>query len=158
MKKLAIVLGVVLLVGGISYSVFARGYGGGDGCSGWGYGKGHGYCYRDQGPQRSLTSEQQQKLNGLEEKFFNETSALRNQMWTKQNEMTLLLNEKEPNAEKLRALQKEINQLRTQISEKRLDYRLESNKVAPEGGYGMGYGYGRGHRGYRGNWGGPCWN
>ncbi len=160
MKKWITVLGVFLLVGFTAYPAFARGPGWGGGCPGWGPGGGQasgpGYCWRNQGASPTLTPEQQQKLNSLDEKFFNETSTLRNNIWQKQNEMTLLLNTEKPDAEKLRALQKEINGLKAQMGEKRLNYRLETRKVAPEGTYGGGYGRGRG--GYGRNWGGPCWN
>jgi hypothetical protein len=158
MKKWMIVLGVFLLVGFTAYPAFARGCGGG--CPGWGpgagQGSGPGYCWRNQGASPSLTPEQQQKLNSLNEKFFNETSTLRNNIWQKQNQMTLLLNTEKPDAGKLRALQKEINGLKAEMAEKRLTYRLETRKVAPEGTYGGGCGRGRG--GYGRNWGGPCWN
>jgi hypothetical protein len=56
----------------------------------------------------------------------------------------------------LQTLQKEISGLKAQMGEKRLAYRLETRKVAPEGNYGGGYGRGRG--GNRGDWGGRCWN
>ena len=150
MKKLVTVLGVFLLVGVIAYPVFARG-------PGWGYGGGGpGYCRQDQGGNPGVTPEQQQKLNALDQKFFNETSAPRNSIRNKQNEMTVLLNGENPDPAKLRTLQKEISGLKAQMAEKRLAYRLETRKVAPEGTYGGGYGRGRG--GNRGSWGGRCWN
>ena len=103
-----------------------------------------------------MAPEQQQKLNILDQKFFNETSATRNSIWNKQNEMTVLLNGENPDPAKLQTLQKEISGLKAQMGEKRLAYRLETRKVAPEGNYGGDYGRGRG--GNRGNWGGRCWN
>lgn len=160
MKKLVTVLGVLLLAGVMAYPVFARGYGRGGGCSGWGSGGGRGggpgYCWRNQGGNPAVTPEQQQKLNSLDQKFFNETSATRNSIWSKQNEMNVLLSGENPDPAKLRTLRKEISGLKAQMAEKRLAYRLETRKVAPRGAYGGGYGGGGG--GYRGNWGGPCWN
>ncbi|EFK06080.1 conserved hypothetical protein [delta proteobacterium NaphS2] len=154
MKKLVTVLGIVLLVGVMAYPVFARG---------WGYGGGPGYCWWDRGGNASYTAEQQQQLNNLDQKFFNETATLRNNIWTKQNEMSILLNGENPDPAKLQALQKEINGLKNQMAEKRLEYRLETNKVAPNNTYSRGYGrgYGRGMMGYggRGGYGpGGCWN
>ena len=156
MKKLVTVLGIVLLVGVMAYPVFARG---------WGYGGGPGYCWQGQGGQTALTQEQQSKLNSLDQKFFDETASLRNNIWSKQNEMSVLLNGENPDPAKLQALQKEINVLKNQMAEKRLEYRLETRKVAPDNTYGRGYGRGMGYGGRggygmgRGGYGpGSCWN
>ena len=160
MKKLITVLGVLLLVGVMAYPVFARGPGWGGGCSGWGSGGGQGggpeNCWRNQGGNPALAPEQQKELNNLDQKFFNETSSLRNNIWNKQNEMTQLLNGENPDTAKLQTLQKELSTLKSQMADKRLAYRLETRKVAPQGTYGGGYGRGRG--GYGGNRGGSCWN
>jgi len=159
MKKLVTVLGVLLLVGVMAYPVFARGSGWGRGCSGWGsgggQGNGSGDCRRDQGGSPALAPEQQKELNNLNQKFFNETSSLRNNIRNKQNEMSLLLNGENPDTAKLQTLQKELSTLKSQMADKRLAYRLETRKVAPQGAYGGGYGRGRG---YGGNRGGSCWN
>ena len=157
MKKLVTVIGVLLLVGVMTYPVFARGRGWGGGCSGGGQGGGPGDCWQAQGANQALTPEQQSKLNTLDQSFFNETSTLRNNIWSKQTEMSLLLNGENPDAAKLQTLQKELSGLKAQMAEKRLAYRLETRKVAPDSTYGGGYGGGRG--GYRGNGGqGRCWN
>ena len=161
MRKLMTVVGVVLLVGVMAYPVFARGRGWGGGCSGWGpggggQGAGQGYCWQNQGANTALTPEQQSKLNALDQNFFNETSTLRNNIWNKQTEMALLLNGENPDAAKLQTLQKEISALKAQMAEKRLVYRLEARKVAPNNTYGRVLWRG-GRGGYRGN-GGPCWN
>ncbi|HKI49505.1 MAG TPA: periplasmic heavy metal sensor [Desulfobacteria bacterium] len=160
MKKLVTALSVFLLIGFMAYPAFAGGPGWGRGCPGWGAGGGQGggpgYCWRNQGNNAALSPEQQQKLNTLDQKFFNETSTLRNNIWSKQTEMSLLLNGENPDVEKLRALQKEITELKGQMAEKRLSYTLETRKVAPQATYGGGYGRGRG--GFRGNRGGGCWN
>lgn len=159
MKKLLTVSGIILLVGALAYPVFARGPGWGGGCPGWNTGGGPGYCWRDQGPATNLTPEQQNQLNSMDQKFHNETATLRNNIWTRQNEMSILLNGDNPDPVKLRALQKEINQLKAEMSEKRLAYRLETRKVAPDRStYGRGYGKGRGGYGGGGYGSGRCWN
>ena len=159
MKKLVTVLGVLLLVGVMAYPVFARGPGWGRGCSGWGsgggQGNGPGYCWQDQGGNPAATPEQQQ-LNNLDQKFLNDTSALRNNIWNKQNEMTQLLNGENPDTAKLQTLQKELSAMKSQMADKRLAYRLETRKLAPQSADGGGYARGRG--GYGRNRGGPCWN
>jgi Spy/CpxP family protein refolding chaperone len=155
MKKLVTVLGVFLLVGVMASPVLAWGPGMGRGYSGGGQGGGPGYCWQNQGGYPAVAPQQQQ-LNTLDQKFFNETATLRKNLWNKQNEMTYLLNGENPDVEKLRTLQKEISDLRSQMDEKRLTYKLEARKTAPEGTYGRGYGMGRG--GYGRNGGGPRWN
>ena len=160
MKKLVMGLGVFLLIGFMAYPAFARGPGWGGGCPGWGAGGGpgggSGYCWRNQGNVSNLSPEQQQKLNELDQKFFNETATLRNNIWNKQTEMSLLLNGENPDTAKLQTLQKEIIGLKGQMAEKRLSYTLEARKIAPQATYGGGYGRGRG--GYGANRGGGCWN
>ncbi len=153
MKKLVTVLGIVLLVGAMSYPVFARG-------PGWGYGGGPGSCWQNQGGQTALTQEQQNNLNTLDQKFFNETATLRNNIWSKQNEMSILLNGENPDSAKLQVLQKEITTLKGQMAEKQLEYRLEARKIAPDNTVSRSYGMGRGgYGGGRGGYGpGSCWN
>ncbi len=160
MKKLVTVLGVLLLVSVMAYPVFARGPGWGRGCSGGGQSGGPENCWRNQGSNPALAPEQQKELNSLDQKFNTETSTLRNNIWRKQNEMSLLLNGENPDTAKLQALQKDISEMKGQMAEKRLAYNLEARKLAPQGTYGGAYGggYGRGRGGSRGNWGGGCWN
>jgi zinc resistance-associated protein len=86
-------------------------------------------------------------LDTLNKKFHDETAELRNDLWNKRGELSALLNSPNPDAEKAKALQKEISDLRANLAEKRLDFELEERKVAPEGSYGRGYGKGSG-KGY----------
>jgi zinc resistance-associated protein len=152
MKKLITLFGILVLVGAIAVPVLAHGPGWGrGGHMGWGGGPGQEYC-GDYGPGASnLTEEQRTKLDTLNKKFYDETAQLRNEMWTKSRELSTLLNSPNPDAEKARALQKEITGLRAQLAEKRLDFELEERKIAPDTRYGSGYGrgYGQGYgRGY----------
>lgn len=152
MKRLITLFGILVLVGAVAVPVLAHGPGWGRGHHmGWGGGPGQGYC-GDYGPGASnLTEEQRTKLDTLNKKFYDETAQLRNEMWTKSRELSALLNSANPDAEKARALQKEITGLRAQLAEKRLDFELEERKIAPDTRYGSGYGrgYGQGYgRGY----------
>ena len=156
MKRLIALLGILVLVGAIAVPVLAHGPGWGKGHHmGWSGGPGYGYC-GDYGPGTgNITEEQRTQLDTLNKKFYDETAQLRNEMWTKSRELSALLNSANPDAEKARALQKEITGLRAQLAEKRLDFELEERKIAPDtrhgSGYGRGYGqgYGRGYgRGY----------
>ena len=160
MKKLITIIGILLLTAVIAYPVFAHGPGWGRWDHMWGSGGGPGSCWQDGRGLRGLTEEQQSKLDGLDQKFFNETGSLRGEIWSKKAELDSLLNSQNPDGEKMKALQKEINTLQAQMSEKRLNYRLEARKTAPEGYSGRNAGrYSErswSSRGGRG--GGGCWN
>ena len=160
MKKLVTIIGVMLLAGVIAYPVFAHGPGWGRGYHMRGYGGGPGACWQGDGGARGLTRDQRGRLDELDQKFFKETGNLRNEIWSKNAELDRLLNAQNPDEGKIKSLQKEIGTLRNQMAEKRLNYRLEARKVAPEGYYDGNAGrYSGGRGGSRGNYGpGGCWN
>ena len=83
-------------------------------------------------------------------KFYNETSDLRNKIWTKSAELDTILNSTNPDIEKARAIQKEINDLRAKLDEKGINYELEAHKINPETrlSYRYGMDYGSHMRGY----------
>jgi zinc resistance-associated protein len=159
MKRLIVLFGVLVLMGAVAVPVLAHGPGWGRGPHmGWWGGPGYGYC-GDYGPEAgNLTEEQRTKLDSLNKKFYDETDQLRNEMWTKSRELSALLNSANPDADKARALQKEITGLRDQLAEKRLNFELEERKIAPDARYGYGYGrrgYGRGYGHHMGGYGSP---
>ena len=160
MKKLVTIIGILLLTAVIAYPVFAHGPGWGRWDHMWGNGGGPGsYWHHDRG-FRGLTEEQQAKLDGLDQKFFYETGNLKSEIWSKNAQLDGLLNSQNPDEKKIGALQKEISTLQAQMSEKRLSYRLESRKTAPEGYYGGNAGrYSERNWSSRGGRGrGGCWN
>ncbi len=159
MKKLVTVTGIVLLVAALAYPVFAWGprWAGMQGRMG-NWGGGSGYCWRSGADLGTLTQEQQNQLIQLRQKFFNETANLRSELWAKRGQLRTLLTVQNPDETRLKELQGEINDLRAQLSQKRLDFQLEAKKIAPNVGPGFGWGgpnVGR-HKGFRGP--GPCWN
>jgi len=160
MKKLATIIGILLLAGVIAYPVFAHGPGWGRGYHMWGYGGGPGACWRGYNGSGGLTQDQREKLDALDRQFLTETDALRNEIWNKKAELNTLINSENPDKAKITSLQKEINTLRNQMAEKRLSYRLETRKVAPDAYYGGNAGrYPGGRGGFRGDFGpGRCWN
>lgn len=119
----------------------------------------------------NLTEEQQGQLEQLDRKYYDETATFRNEIRAKSAELTRLLDSPNPDPEKVRALQRELSDLRATLDEKRLSYELDSRKITPEprsgSGYGRGYfgrhmeGYGP-HMGYgwhgEGDGPGSCWN
>jgi zinc resistance-associated protein len=159
MKRLAMILGIVVLVGAVAVPVFAWGPGWGWGHHMMGYwGSGPGYA----GSYENLTSEQRSQLDTLNSKFYDETAGLRNQVWTKNSQLDSILNRPNPDLEKAKALQKEISELRAKLDEKRLSYELEARKIAPQeqlgGAYAGGYGYHMGGFGPGMGYGpGACW-
>ncbi len=156
MKRLAMILGVAVLVGAVAVPVFAWGPGWGWGQHMMGYwGGGPGYA----GSYENLTSEQRSQMDTLNHKFYDETADLRNRIWTKSLEVDSALNGSKPDLEKAKVLQKEISELRGKLDEKELSYELEARKIAPQdqsgaayaggygypmGGFGPGMGYGPG--------------
>lgn len=164
MKKIAIVIGSLMLVAAIAYPVLAHG-------PGWGWGRGThmmGYggdgprgCWRYDRENSNIPPEQQSKMDQLRQDFYTDSDTLRKEIWSKSAERDTLLNSTDPDVEKLRTLQKEISDLKSKMSEKRLDFELEARKIAPEGSYARGYGraYRKGYGGRMGGYGpGSCWN
>jgi Spy/CpxP family protein refolding chaperone len=154
MKRFAILVGSIMLVAMSSYPVLAWGpmWGGGGRADYW----------QNSRNTDTVNQEQQGKLDQLNQKFYQETAQLRENIWAKKAEMRENLNGPNPDGDKVKGLQKEISDLKTQLAAKRLDVELEARKIAPEntkyaGQYnrGNGNGYGRRGGGYgRGN----CWN
>jgi zinc resistance-associated protein len=143
MKKLVTTLGILVLVGALAAPVFAHRWGWGGHPGGPGYGRHMG------GPYGNLTESQRVELDKVEQKFFNDTAKLKDEIWAKSAELNTLLNSSDPDAKKARALQKEISNLRAKMGEERITFELEARKTAPNSGYGRGYGmgYGRHHMG-----------
>lgn len=121
-----------------------------------------------------LTSEQTGKVQALHEAAKKEITPIKAQLATKRAEMKLLWTQSTLDADKIKATQKEIQGLRTQIRDTQTDMRIAfRNLLTPEqtatllamgfgkgGFYKKGAGYGKGQgSGYhgkgqgRGNWG-----
>jgi Spy/CpxP family protein refolding chaperone len=157
------VIVAVVLVGGWAFAHRpwgARGYGH------------HGYGSGD--PSSSLSPEQRERLQALEEKCYQDTAELRRELYRKRLELEGLWADPKADPGKIKAKQGEVSELKSRIQEKALEHKLAIRELLPEEGtgygswcpsYGMGYGrhHGRGHmwgsgpgpkRGYGG---GHCW-
>ena len=163
MKRLTTIIGILVLVGAVAVPVMAWGPGWGWGhhmMGTWGSGSEYG-----RGNYGNLTSEQKSKLDSLDRKFYDESKDLRDQIWTKSRELDSVLNSSDPDLDKVKALQKEINDLRAKLDEKSIDYELEARKVNPDTRFGRGYvhhmwgrGPGMGYGWQMGGYGpGACW-
>jgi zinc resistance-associated protein len=160
MKRLATVLGIVILVGAIAIPVLAHGPGWGRGRHMMGDGRDHhGYGYGYGRGYETMTDEQRSKLETLHQKFYDETVQLRNEIWSKSGELRVLLDSNNPDLEKAKALQKEISELRSKLDQARIDLEIEERQISPDLRYGQGYGHHMGdygsHMGGRGS--GACW-
>ena len=175
MKKLTSIVGITLLsallIVPVAVWAHSWGRGGGHMMGYWGGGPGY-YDQNDRG-YTTLNSEQQEKLANLDRKFFDETRALRDKLWSKSAELNALLSETAPDTGKVSKVQNEISELRAKIDEKVVNNEIEARKIAPDarfgggygndghmmGGYGMGYGRGGNGMGYGMGYGpGACWN
>jgi zinc resistance-associated protein len=92
----------------------------------------------------NLTPEQAGQLFDLRQKFMNETTNLRKEMWLKKAELAALWRAEAPDEKQIRAKQKEMNALKDQMQEKALAFRMQARKIAPQGAMGMGPGCGMG--------------
>jgi zinc resistance-associated protein len=160
MKRLTALLGILALVGAVAVPVFALGPGWGWGYHMMGYwGGGYGYA----GNYENLAPEQRAQLDALSRQFYDETTDLRNHIWSRSSELNVLLDSPNPDLDKVKALQKEIADLWTKLDDKQLNYELQTRKISPQGdsggpyagwyghhmgGFGPGMGYGPG----------ACWN
>ncbi len=150
MKKTAIMIVSVMLIGLMTYPVFAGGGGWGGGRHMKGYHNGPCYNWN----AGNFSEEQRSQLDGLDKEFYNSTAELRIRIRTKIAELNSALAGTDLDLENLKGLQKEISDLRAEMAQKRLNYRVEVREIAPEaaayaGGYGPGSGWGKGrhHRG-----------
>jgi len=161
-SAIAVILAIVL-VGGWA---FAHGP--------WGK-RGYGYPGCDYGYYSNLSPEQREKLQAQNEKFYQDTTGLRRELYQKRLELEELWVDPKADPEKIKAKQREMFELQNQLREKALDHRMALRDLVPEEqfgrqpwGYGHGMGYGH-HRGWghmgrgpgfsaRGGYGGgPCW-
>lgn len=136
MKRLFIILGVLVMVCTVAAPTFARGQGKGKGYSQAGYDRRY----------DNLTEEQRDQLDKLRQKFYDETAPLRTKLMSKSGELKILLRTSNPNAEKARTLQKEVNDLRGNFALERLNFQIEARKIAPDIRFGRNFGKGNNRR------------
>lgn len=140
MRKVLTTLGILVLVGFLTAPVFAHRYGGGKDYGG----PGAGPCWFE---GEDLTDNQKAELDKLHQQFVDDTAKMREEIWNKSAELNTALNAADPDAKKVRTLQREISALKAKMSDKRVDFELQARKIAPNARSGRGYskGYGRGH-------------
>jgi Spy/CpxP family protein refolding chaperone len=123
MKKSTIISVLFIATLMWAFSAEAQGWGRGGG------GRGAGPGWQDDTFGLNLTQEQTTKLNTMRQAFWKDTSSLNVKFDQKQLELNSLLLEPNPDSGKVVKLQKEISELQTQFSDKRINYQLESRKI-----------------------------
>lgn len=134
--------------GGYGYGghMTGYGYGMGPGMMGYGYGPGYGSYGRGDYPA-DLSRQDSNRLHQIQDKFFNETRALRDQIRDRQFALNNELDNAKPDKAKVADLQKAISKLQSDYDQKSLEYRLEARKILPQGSDRIGSGYGPGYGG-----------
>jgi Spy/CpxP family protein refolding chaperone len=133
------------------YGGYMGGYGGH--MMGPGYGGGHMMGYdSDDGPYRrgpgalgNLSDEDAAKLDASQEKFYNETRDLRDQIDEKGIALNNEMRKDNPDKDKVFELQKEVSSLRSDFDQKALAHQLAVRKLLPDNFRGSGYGNRRGY-------------
>jgi Spy/CpxP family protein refolding chaperone len=95
-----------------------------------GYGSGPGNV-ADIGAARGLdlTAEQTEKINDLRAAHLKDIKPLQDQLYAKNGDLRNLWLAREPDQNKILALQKEVRNIRDQLTDKMTVYRLEARKV-----------------------------
>lgn len=87
-----------------------------------------GKCY---GTNTDLTAEQYKNLKDLHDRYFEETIPLRSELFAKRSELRVLWNKENPDGEKIKAKHREMDRIQNQLRDKKIDYKLEANKIVP---------------------------
>ncbi len=111
-------------------------------CQGQGYGRHKGYGRHMgngyNGPNAGLDKEQIEKMNQERDSFFKGTQSLRGDIHQKQLELRSEMAKQNPDADKVKNIQKEVSNLESEFDQKRIDHRLKMREIAPESGRGFG--------------------
>jgi len=113
----------------------------------WGE-RGRGYPKSGYGFYPDLLPEQREKLQAQQQKFYEDTSELRRELYQKRLELQGLWIDPKADPEKIKAKQREMFELQRQLREKALDHRLAIRELLPQEEFGQGpwgYGYGMHH-------------
>lgn len=152
MKKMMVILGSMALVATMAVGAWAgpwgpgQGYGPGN-CPGYAAGSVDGPGY---GPGPNMTKEQFEQFQAKRAAFLKETMPLRQSLANKRVELRTLYAQPDADQAKIKALQNEMIDLRSQLAKKANDAGLPGYgsgrgfNRGPRGGYGPGMGFGPG--------------
>lgn len=88
----------------------------------------HGAWYGNE----ALTEEQKKELGKLRNEFAADTKEVRSQLQQKAAELQAVMASPTPDQAKAKKLLKEINAIKNKLAEKRLEFKLQANKIAPD--------------------------
>lgn len=136
-------------MGGYGGHMMGPGYDGGH-MMGPGYGGGHMMDYdcnygrhmRGHDAWSNLSDTDAAKLNASQEKFYEDTHELRDQINKKRIALSNEMDKSNPNQNSVLTLQKELSSLQSDFDQKALAHQLEVRKLLPDNYRGSGYGYG----------------
>lgn len=97
-----------------------------------------------------LSAEQQAAAQKINDDFYNQTNALRQQLMSKRYEYNALLATNPPDTAKINAAAKEMESLRQSLDEQRVKRDVAMAQAGVPGGMGMGYGGCGGRGGHMG--------
>lgn len=101
----------------------------------------------NKGNASSLTTEQQEQIEKLQKEFREDNAETIKELMTKRFDLNTILSSDNPDADKAKALQKDISELNAKLAQKRIDLHLEIMKIAPDVKLGQGLGRGMGMMG-----------
>ncbi|MFZ5563277.1 MAG: Spy/CpxP family protein refolding chaperone [Thermodesulfobacteriota bacterium] len=87
----------------------------------------------------NLSDEQREKIDGLRQKFIDESAALRIQINTASEKVALLMETSKPDKQAVKNAVKELSDLQAQLVQKHIDHVLAVKEVVPEAGKRMGF-------------------
>jgi len=120
---------MVVALGTVSHAYGGRGGPGG----GMGYGGGYYGAGLLNQPGLNMTPEQTSKIRAMDEQFLRENKPLQDKLYSKRGDLKLLWMERNPDQQKINALQAETRALRDQLQDKRTAHRLAIlNILTPE--------------------------
>jgi zinc resistance-associated protein len=137
MNSIKRITGIIFMVFALAIPAFAWG-------PGFGMGYGPGPCFDCDNCCNRLTAEEQDKLDDLYSAFEDKTKEAKNEIVKKQIDLNAVIEDKEPDLKKAKAIQKEINELQAKISDAHLEFIIEAKKINPDMGFGRGARAGRG--------------
>jgi hypothetical protein len=130
LNNFVIVLAIVTILG-FGTNAFAR--------------QGAGYCrnvclnqdagQKDNCCMNNLSEEQIKAIKEQQKTFFDATKDLRQGLYEKEAELMSILDKKAPDAEKAKAVQKDISDLKSQLHQKKIDHYVKMKKINPYCGW-----------------------
>jgi len=132
MKRFATASLIILLVTALTIPVFGYGFkqGKGPGMTQGRFGGGE-YGRMNHDGHTRLTAEQSKDMKALHDRYLEEITPLRSDLFAKRSELRLLWNKETPDGDLIKAKTKEISIIRDQLTDKRIDYRLAVQKIVP---------------------------